>query len=280
MPYKGSKNAVAKWIFERLPSGERLVDLFAGGCAVTHCAMLSGKWDRFLVNDLNDVPKLFCDAVQGNLNERQEWISREDFHRLKDTDPFVRQAWSFGNDGNSYLYGRDLEAYKKAVHMELTANTLRERYKWHKIAVREGMRIIQERGGKVHEKTMYFQQSTDAFLRCEAIERNEDIKSIKGTSGSERLERMQKDYRDVEIVDGDVVYCDIPYRGTGAAYVKGFDYKAFYAWCLQQKVPVYISEYAMPEEMFKCVAERERVGHLSATDNSRRLTERLFVPKK
>ena len=51
VPYMGSKNRIAKDIIDLLPSGNRLVDLFAGGCAITHCALLSGKWSRILNND-------------------------------------------------------------------------------------------------------------------------------------------------------------------------------------------------------------------------------------
>ena len=43
-PYMGSKNRMAKDIIELLPSGRRFVDLFAGGCAMTHAAILSGKY--------------------------------------------------------------------------------------------------------------------------------------------------------------------------------------------------------------------------------------------
>ena len=50
VPYKGSKNAIAEWVVNTLPAGNRLVDLFAGGCAVTHCAMLSGKWNNYMAN--------------------------------------------------------------------------------------------------------------------------------------------------------------------------------------------------------------------------------------
>lgn len=39
--YQGSKNRIANDIICSLPSGDRFVDLFAGGCSVTHCAMLS-----------------------------------------------------------------------------------------------------------------------------------------------------------------------------------------------------------------------------------------------
>jgi site-specific DNA-adenine methylase len=38
MPYKGSKNAIARDIIDILPAGDVFVDLFAGGCAVTHAA--------------------------------------------------------------------------------------------------------------------------------------------------------------------------------------------------------------------------------------------------
>ena len=53
LPYMGSKNQIAKDIINALPSGDRFVDLFAGGCSMTHCAMLSGKYKCFLANDLN-----------------------------------------------------------------------------------------------------------------------------------------------------------------------------------------------------------------------------------
>ena len=43
VPYQGSKNKICKWVIDNLPSGKVFVDLFAGGCAVTHAAMLSGK---------------------------------------------------------------------------------------------------------------------------------------------------------------------------------------------------------------------------------------------
>lgn len=52
VPYSGSKNKLAEDIIALLPKGKRLVDLFAGGCAITHCALLSGKWESILSNDL------------------------------------------------------------------------------------------------------------------------------------------------------------------------------------------------------------------------------------
>lgn len=85
LPYKGSKNSIAKWIVSHLPASHAFVDLFAGGCAVTHAAMLSGKFNRFIANDISDIPQLFTDAVNGKYHNEERWISREDFFMLKDT---------------------------------------------------------------------------------------------------------------------------------------------------------------------------------------------------
>ena len=50
--YQGSKNRIAEKLMNVLPNGNRFVDLFSGGCAMTHCAMLSGKYNEYLCNDL------------------------------------------------------------------------------------------------------------------------------------------------------------------------------------------------------------------------------------
>ena len=50
--YQGSKNRIAEKLMNVLPNGNRFVDLFSGGCAMTHCAMMSGKYNEYLCNDL------------------------------------------------------------------------------------------------------------------------------------------------------------------------------------------------------------------------------------
>ncbi|MCD8283047.1 MAG: DNA adenine methylase, partial [Prevotella sp.] len=120
--YLGSKNDIAERLIAVLPPAETFVDLFAGGCAMTHCAMLSGKYKRFIINDISDAPTLFLDAIAGKYANETRWISREDFFRLKDSDPYVKYGWSFGNNGNDYIYGRHIEAYKKAYHYAVFFN--------------------------------------------------------------------------------------------------------------------------------------------------------------
>ena len=123
LPYKGSKNSIAKWVISNLPASHTFVDLFAGGCAVTHAAILSGKFGRFIANDITEYPQVFRDAIDGKYRNECRWISREDFFRLKDIDPYVRLCWSFGNGMRSYLYDPEVERFKKHLHAVFFAGT-------------------------------------------------------------------------------------------------------------------------------------------------------------
>ena len=117
LPYKGSKNKLAERIVSLLPKRTHLIDLFCGGCAVSHAALLRNKYEHIHINDINWMcPTLFIDALNGKYQNETRWISREDFFRLKDTDPYVAVVWSFGNNLRTYLYSREIEPLKKAIH--------------------------------------------------------------------------------------------------------------------------------------------------------------------
>ena len=123
LPYKGSKNSIAKWVISNLPASHTFVDLFAGGCAVTHAAILSGKFGRFIANDITEYPQVFRDAIDGKYRNECRWISREDFFRLKDDAPYVRLCWSFGAGMQTYLYNPEVERFKKHMHAIFFAGT-------------------------------------------------------------------------------------------------------------------------------------------------------------
>ena len=122
IPYKGSKNSIARKIVSFLPSADILIDICAGGCAITHAALeicegLAPKWERIIANDICEMPlKLFKGAIYGEYANEKRWIDRETFQKLKDIDPYVRYCWSFGNNGIDYLYAQQVEPWKKALH--------------------------------------------------------------------------------------------------------------------------------------------------------------------
>lgn len=116
-PYKGSKNRLAEKIVMLFPDAENFYDLFCGGCAITHRALIENRWKNYVINDIDSrCPKLFLDAINGKFKNETRWLSREDFYNLKDNDGYVAFCWSFGNNENGYLYSKEIESWKKALH--------------------------------------------------------------------------------------------------------------------------------------------------------------------
>ena len=231
--------------------------MFAGGCAVTHAAMLSGKYGQIIANDITDAPQLFLDALNGKYKDESRWVSREDFFRYKDSDPYIRLCWSFGNNGMDYLYSREKEPLKKAVHYA---------------RVYGDDTLLREMGYPAtvleHSLRLHRLQGLDSSLR---------VKGLFDTARAELLKILNLDYREVRIKGEAVIYCDPPYKGP-KGYGMKFDHEAFYDWCCAQSVPVYISEYAMPGDRFECVAEIP-LNSTICTTSVKRVVERVFIPR-
>lgn len=119
--YQGSKNKIAEKIIDILPQADNFYDLFAGGCAITHRALLTGKYKHIYANDICDMPKLFLDAINGKYANEDRWISREEFFKNLD-DPYIKSTWSFGGIGSSYIYSKKIEPYKKALWFAIMFN--------------------------------------------------------------------------------------------------------------------------------------------------------------
>ncbi len=220
VPYQGSKNAIAREIVSCLPDGKRFVDVFAGGCAVTHAAILSGKYESFLANDLHGFGvRLFRDAIAGKyMDAWRNWVSREEFFEKKDTDPMVSLCWSFSNNGRDYLYAKDKEESKRAEHLRL--------------------------GKGDGNEAAHGMQQCESHVRMRALER---LHALEGVRAVERIETSFASYADVEIREGDVVYCDPPYADTQRYNTAPFDSAAFWKWCDEHPFPVFVSEYKAPD---------------------------------
>lgn len=118
--YQGSKSQIAEKIISQLPAGNRLVDIFGGGGAISCCAALSGKYKQVYYNDYEPlIADLFRRSINGDFAPDKfipEWVSREEFLKRKATDGYIKYVWSFGCDGNTYLYSKKNEPWKKALH--------------------------------------------------------------------------------------------------------------------------------------------------------------------
>ncbi len=314
LPYKGSKTKLAERIIDLMPRAEHLYDLFAGGCAVAHCALVKGKYSHIHINDINPMmPQAFVKALQGGFDEEDRWISREDFFRLKDTDPYAALCFSFGSDTRTYIYGKDKEEYKKALHYAIYFNSFDLSDK----IIGVDLRPIQSCRTRQERYLMTKRLIGDAYSgntpppypstrKPREAQKSAGCKTASNTHGSqfkkkkrtelENLERHDRmpapisldaltwsatDYQDVPVPENSVIYCDIPYKGTNRYAGKGrdFDHDRFYEWALRQTQPIFISSYDMPKEDFKVIAEYSRTDTLSATNNSLRVTERIFIPR-
>ncbi len=279
----GSKSAIAEWVISHLPKADTLVDAFAGGCALTHAAIMSSKFKRIIANDITDAPKLFMDACNGLYKDEKRWISRECFEATKDNDPFVRLIWSFGNNQKHYIYAKDIEERKHAIH-----NAVNDR----KTAQLSAMGLIDQEDAEPLEKRLesvedtmqryqlvkrtIIKHSKNADARCETLERTARLQHLEITARLQHLEITQKDYRELDIPKGNtIILADIPYKAT-SKYLTDFDHEEFYEWALAQKHPVFICEYDMPTPPFTLIDQTLKNSQLSAT-TTKKATEKLFA---
>ena len=267
MPWMGSKSDIAWQVVNAIPKGETFVDLFFGGGAITHAAMVSKRWKRFIANDILGTPDIFLKAVRGELKGYDRFVSRADFKASDDI--VVKMLWSFGNDLRSYLWSPENERLKGIATQMLTAKTLESRRMYFKNFI-----------GALKKEDI---QNIDRLQRIERLERLQSLQGLErlerlqSLQGLERLERLQGlkcDYRAVTIPRWGVVYCDIPYKGT-KGYIGGFDHEAFYEWFSSLKVPAFCSEYDAP---FTMVAEWDKLKKAGdpRTMKVEKIKERLY----
>lgn len=286
-PYKGSKNKLAKKIVNLFPYADNFYDLFCGGGAITHCALKTNKFENYYMNDINKMcTDLFVDAVNGRYKNETRWISREDFFKLKDTDPYVAFCWSFGNNVETYMYSKEIEPYKKALHYAIVFND----YSLGK-ELGVDLSVVDDIKG-VTNRRLFLQQ----YLKNNNIWCNTPMKShIKISEISQNLNRLQslevlqrlqsltllktsnKFYDEIEIKPNSIIYCDIPYKDTDGYNNQEFDFDKFYNWCKNQTELLFISSYEMPDD-FISVVEFEHRCTLSATANNK-VIEKIFIPK-
>lgn len=143
MPYQGSKRRFAEWILEHLPYRTHFYDIFAGGCAISDCALKSNKFRYVHGNDITDSALFFKDVIQGVLPDMREFISRKEFYAKKDEDAYIRMVWSFGSDLRTYLYGSKKEDIFRRIHEDIFIYgiTTKEEYRERVMHFREFFKL-------------------------------------------------------------------------------------------------------------------------------------------
>lgn len=289
IPYQGSKRRLAEDIVNLLPSAPVLVDLFAGGCAVTHAALKSGKFKKVIANDINgEMPELFSAVIKG-WKVPLRWISREEFDRRKNgkslEDTAISICWSFGNTRRGYLFGKYIEDYKLGLWKARAEGD----FSWfekHGIdlggdASRQG--ILKHEKELMAIKELSSVKSMQNLMSMQSLERIRNIESIGCLKNADALETSCLDYREVQIPEGAVVYCDPPYVGTPQYSEDGkkrktFNTDEFWEWCRKQTAPVFVSELNAPPDFVPMISKTHCYS-FSAFDNTRHVSECVFVHK-
>lgn len=89
------------------------------------------------------------------------------------------------------------------------------------------------------------------------------------------VEFRSGDYKNLQIPDESIIYCDPPYKDT-KGYTVGLDYDEFWQWCRERVYDghkVYISEYQAPDDFIK-IWEKPLQNNMNP---DKKVTERLFI---
>ena len=277
----GSKNALAERIVALLPSASHLIDVFAGGCAITHCAMKSGKWQHVHANDINEmIVGAFRRAINGEFIGERRWISHEEFNRVRDTDAYAAICFSFGGNMSRYAYSPANEYLKRAIHYAIFFGDHKPFFKLTGIDLTPVLNISDLREQYLTAK--HLSKENGKRIDLEPFERLNRLNNLATAFTNEEKKRLtigSVDFSEVEIPSDSVVFCDPPYRETeGYRKGKDFNHDRFFEWALRQTVPVFVSEYAMPKDFVE-VSSWQKCCKMKPTSNAIRTTEKLFVPR-
>ena len=267
LPYQGSKNSIAEWVIDHLPPADTLVDLMAGGCAVSHAALLSGKYKHVIANDITDTAFIFDAAMRGEMDGYATVLTRDEFHTVKATDTLGSIFYSFGNNREDYVYDANLEQLKTTATSMVLAPSIHERRLAYKRFLTMLDNHIRANGGVKNN------------WRLDPVQRLERVQALSQIDTQATFTPLQGDYRNVRIPRNAVVYIDPPYRGTRCDAYKGFDVDAFDAWLRTVPNLTIISEYTAPPECVEITHTQKRVT-AAANDNTKKANELLLVPAR
>ena len=281
IPYKGSKSKIVNKIMEHIPAADNFYDLFGGGFAVSHY-VLEEFPHKFKYVHYNEIQKGSTEFIQKAIsgyynynNFKPEFIDRDTFFKLKDSDWYIKYVWSFGNTGNSYLFGKHIEKDKKSLHNAIVFDVYDDNYfSILSDKIPSDIKNIKER--RLYLRKHVTSRAHKDAQQLEQLERLQQLERLYGTNLT-NLTLSTLSYEQVSIKPNSIIYCDIPYKGTDK-YGVPFDREKFFNWAHEQSVPVFISEYNISDDRFHLVTEFEHRTTVSSTANNK-VIERLYCNK-
>lgn len=285
----GSKEKILhliRYILDREYEKEFAIDMFTGGFSVASY-ILQNSSKTVIANDINKYVIALYKAILNDNPEfntaKYDWVSREEFNDVRDNPNlypdwyvgYVLNVWSFGCNQKDYLYAKDLEENKKALHQaivfdDFTLIDSNDIFKGFELEYH--LRKIDYK--KHHTKRLSFmlkfknfvKQKRNDLLRVQHLERLEQMENIqqaehlsaitRNKMNKDRLLLYALDWKDLynaiptELLEKAFIYCDPPYENTKQyQFGKEFDYKEFWDWFRNCPYPVYVSSYQAPKDI-------------------------------
>lgn len=183
LKWAGNKTAVMPELTKHLPTGPRLVEPFAGSCAV----MMATEYPQYLIADINPDLISFYQAVAGNPFDLME--------RAKHLFKIFNSEHGYYDSRESFNHNDDPE-WRAALFLYLNRHCYRGLCRYNK---------------KGQFNTPYGNYKNPYFPEKEIIAFAEKAKRATFICASydETLAQLQT---------GDVVYCDPPYDGLFSSY--------------------------------------------------------------
>lgn len=307
IPYMGSKRKIAKqivgYIIEQNPNMKYFYDLFGGGGAISF-EMLKHPGIKVIYNEfdpamVNLIKKIRDDGVP---EEFYQWIDRDTFFKYKDgVDWFsgmAKTCWSFGNNyKKGYLYGKNIEHYKKFLHYFIVERNQESADEFNKY-FGTNIKVEDIKGDTINERRLFLQRFFTKTVRDKEIFRGtftigrdnisnilQHLERLQQLEILQHLERLQqlvllnKSYDKVIIetpIEETVIYCDPPYRNT-SKYQNNISHDRFDEWVENNQCKVYLSEY---NSKFNEVMSWDTRTTFSSTNKNTKVTEKLYCNKE
>ena len=170
LPYMGSKQNIAYSIMmeiaQKKPKAKYFFDIFGGGASMSLMAKQFGL-KVFYTEKNSGIVNLLNFLKDNNIpKEWIKWINREELKKcLNKDDPysvFVTVVWSFGNNRQAYLFGKDVEELKRLA-FEVIVNS---DYKClYKLKEKTGLNLKMPLEKKLHKRRLDFFK-TNKIYKC------------------------------------------------------------------------------------------------------------------
>jgi len=273
IPYMGSKqklvDKIVPFILKRHPGVDSFYDLFGGGGSVSLYVARKYPHLDVVYNERSKAISALMQHLKEGGDIPLDFVSRDEFEAGYKGDDWysglLQCAWTFGNNQKSYLYGKPLEDFKRALaelvvtgqgdieFIEKTADDLNK--KEYGKTVTTKLFLNPKRYTTPYQRRIVVAKQIPNVGALQHLTRLERLVQIENMPGISTLGISSgKSYDEVPIIgERPIIYCDPPYEGT-AEYREGdFNHKQFYDWCMAQTVPVYVSSYQVSDPRFKRV---------------------------